>query len=255
MDNHKEKLSITIDNLSIGLGAGLLYKAVISPYTKSLDSTINTDFLKSINDSDKLKYLEVLNNKNSSFNKGRGVIIVLSLYTMIHIIRSNLPIAMKVAISSSSVTSSNPLSEDINKSLLFPLLKNKKFSKLIKILIILILFSMFSYIMLYKLSFFSIKLIKLFVLLGNSLLVIYNLNIVFILIKKNLNNNNKDMNVPKYYPSKLKKHILFLININDINLSKAYMHLYMITAIHTFYILLIIVFTNIILVDFIVFVL
>jgi NADH-ubiquinone oxidoreductase chain 4 len=253
MDNNKEKINFTVESLSIGLGAGFLYKSIVSAYSKSMDSTTATDNFKSLNESDKKKFLELITNKKSSFNKGTGVVITFLLFGMIQVIRSNYPIAMKVGISSLSDTPSNPSSEDIKKSLLFPLLKNKKFSKWIKNLIILILFLMFSYIMLYKVSFFSFKLIRLFILLVNSLFVIYNLNIVFILIK-NLNNNNKDMNVPKYYPSYLKKHILFLMNINDINLSKLYMHIYVINAIYSFYLLLLTVFINIILVDFIKFV-
>ena len=62
------------------------------------------------------------------------------------------------------------------------------------------------------------------------------------------------MNVPKYYPSMLKKEILFLININDINMSKAYMLIHLITAIYVFYLLLITIIINYILVDFIKFV-
>jgi hypothetical protein len=240
------------ESLSIGLGCGFLYKSIVLAHAKSMNSTIDLPHFKELNESQKNTYLELISNKKSSFNKGAGVVITFLLYGLIQVIRSNYPIAMKVGISSLSDTPSNPSTGDVKKSLLFPLLKNNKFPKWIENLIIFILFLMFSYIMV---SFFSFKLIKLIILLGNSLFVIYHLNIVFILIKNlNLNNNNKNINVPKYYPPMLKKHILSLININDINLSKAYMHLYMISAMYMFYILLLSVFINIILVDFIKFV-
>lgn len=242
VEKNKDNINLMVEEISIGIEAGLLYKTIIT----SLDSTLKEEHVKSLNSSDKKELLESIARNKAVFNKSGGVFITIILFTIIQSIRSAHPISMKVGLSSPSNTGG----EHIEKSLLFSILNKNKLSKYIKYIIVLIIFLIFSYVMLFKMSFFKLKLIKLFLIIGISLLVVYYLKLVSILVN-NLNKKDKDTNIPRYYPSKLKNQIQFLINIDDINKSKAYIQIYLISAIHMFYLLISMLIINITLMDFI----
>lgn len=240
--NHIEEYQLMFNSTLFLVNTGFLYKTINKSFGTALDNIIKDnqlfnnlslkqreDLIKSIKDSKKV------------FSMSGAVIITVALYGMIHIINSNKPSAIRLGISASSTD------VNVSKSLLIPFLNKNKLFKLILNIFIFIGFSIFIYSVLSNLSLGWFNIIKLITFILNILIVFYYLYSALILVKNlNISNTEKNMVIPKYYPSKFKKHILFLMNIDDINMSKAYIQLYLLSAIYTFLLLLILIFVNVI---------
>jgi hypothetical protein len=241
---NKDRISVSVENISIGIGAGLLYKTVVAAYKNSLDSLTTEDKLKGWSEEQKKSYLESLTKNKSMFNNSGAVIITVILYVLANMVKTNNTFGFKVETSQSE--------EGFNKKLLFPILFKNKLPKWFKIIIIIIIFLIISYIVIYKnyTTLGTIFILKLFTILWPSLLILYYLLSLSILINNlNKNNNDKNIKIPKYYPPQIKNHIKKLMLIDNISVSIAYMRLYVISAIYMFFILMIVVFTNIFWID------
>jgi hypothetical protein len=242
---NNELYKLIIESAVYVTSAGFLYKAVNKSFGTALDNIMKDNQLfnnLSLNQREDL--INSIKKSKMVFSMSGAVIVTIVLYGMIHIIDSNEPVAIRLGLSASSTDL------NVSKSLLIPFLNKNKLSKLILNIIIFLGFAIFIYYVLSNLLLGWFNIIKLITFILNILTVFYYLHSALILVKNlNISNSDKNMNIPKYYPSKLKKHILFLMNIENINMSKALIQLYLLSALYTFLLLLILIFFNVIIVN------
>lgn len=241
-----------------GTGLALQYRilsnlwppTVKTSFSKALDSLLKEEILNQLSIEQKEAFIKSVMQNKVVFSQSGALLVAISLYGIVHSILSSKPLAMKLGISFFSG------GENVDKSILLPFLNKNKFSKLTKPkkIFILIIISILSFLILSNIHLGWFKLIKFIAFLFNILIVLYYLYCVLILVKNlNLSNSEKNMNIPKYYPSKLKNQILFLLSIDNINLAKLYIKLYLYRAIYTFLLLLIFIAVNIFIENYIVF--
>jgi hypothetical protein len=110
-----------IGSLSIGIGGGLLYRAVVNSYSNSLDSIIKNAQFENMSEQSQLDLLNSIKSNKSIFNKSGGVLITIALYTIIQAFSNKHPINIEFGGKNSS---SNLDTQSFN-SFFFFIFKNK----------------------------------------------------------------------------------------------------------------------------------
>ena len=227
-----------VTGLSIGVGGGLLYRAVVMSYSKTLDSLLSNANTINMSDNSKKELIQILSDNKSKFNKSGGVLITIALYTMIQVFANKNPITFSM----SSGNSSNNL-DKMNINSFFSLIFKNKIPKWLQYIIVFIFCIINGYIFIkyinpYISNYISllwIRKIVIFVIFLNILYYLYN---VYFLI----NVSDSDLKIIDLLPKKIKNHINWLKNIKNSSVAKIYIQLYLTNAIYMFILLLIFMF-------------
>lgn len=229
-----------IGGLSIGIGGGLLYRAVVNSYSNSLDSIIKNAEFESMSEQNKLDLLNSIKSNKSIFNKSGGVLITIALYTIIQAFSNKHPINIEFGDKKSS---SNLDIQSIN-SFFFLIFKNK-IPKWLQYIVVIIFFIISGYIFIkyinpYIIIYINFNMVRKFTIFVIFTIILFYLYSVYILI--DVSKKGEYLTFIKILPKKLKNHINWLMEIKNSSAVKFYIQLYLTNAIYMFILLLLFTF-------------
>ena len=245
LDNRRRHTTL-IGGLSIGIGGGLLYRAVINSYSKTLESIIKNAKIENMSNNFREEFIKNITANKSTFNKSGGVLITIALYVMIQAFSSKHPFTFAIDGDNSSKNLEKMNSNSMNNSIFSLIFKNKLPPEAwLQYIIILIICLINVYIFIYYINpfistFINIKLIKIIVIFIIFITILYYLYSVYFLI--NVSDKNIFTQKIDFLPKKYQNHINWLKNIKNSSVAKFYIQLYLTNAIYMFILLLLFIF-------------